>query len=418
VLEPLLKEKGLYELFERVEVPLIRILAKIELNGVCVDTEVFDRLSENLGKQIEKLTKEIYSLAGQEFNINSTQQLGKILFEGMKLPVVKKTKTGYSTDVAVLEKLAVEHELPRKILDYRTLTKLKSTYIDALPTLINPATGRIHTSLNQTVTATGRLSSSEPNLQNIPIRSEVGREIRRAFIPSAKNKVLMSADYSQIELRILAHLSGDEVLCSAFRDGTDIHDQTSAKIFGVPIEDVTGDMRRKAKVANYGILYGISASKLAADIGIKQEEAQHFIGHYFEVFPRIKEYIDSTLEEARRNGYVATIMKRRRYIPDIKSANIGVRRFAERTAINTPIQGSAADLIKLAMIEIDKRIDQLGCDCIMILQVHDELIFETRSNEAATIAPIIKEMMETAYPMNVPIVTDVRVGQNWLEAHD
>ena len=417
-LEPMLKEKQLYELFERVEIPLIKILAKMELEGVRVDTEVFKELSWKLAGQLDKLEREIHGLAGREFNINSTQQLGKILFEEMKLPAAKKTKTGYSTDVAVLEKLALEHELPGKVLEYRTLSKLKSTYIDALPGLINPATGRIHTSFNQAVTATGRLSSSEPNLQNIPIRSETGREIRRAFVPSDEQKALMSADYSQIELRILAHLSGDEELCGAFRDGVDIHDRTSSKIFGVPIDEVTSDMRRKAKVANYGILYGISAPKLAADIGIKQEDAERFIESYFEVVPRVKGYIDSVVEQARRNGYVTTIMNRRRYIPDINSPNFGVRGFAERTAINTPIQGSAADLIKMAMIQIDERIADRGLRSVMILQVHDELVFEVPLDEVEQMSLLVKEIMETAYPLNVPIVADVRSGHNWLETHD
>jgi len=417
-LEPMVKEKQLYELFERVEIPLIKILAKMELEGVRVDTEVFKELSGKLAGQLDKLEREIHGLAGREFNINSTQQLGKILFEEMKLPAAKKTKTGYSTDVAVLEKLALEHELPGKVLEYRTLSKLKSTYIDALPGLINPATGRIHTSFNQAVTATGRLSSSEPNLQNIPIRSEIGREIRRAFVPSDEQKALMSADYSQIELRVLAHLSGDEELCGAFRDGVDIHDRTSSRIFGVPVDKVTSDMRRKAKVANYGILYGISASKLAADIGIKQEDAEEFIESYFEVVPRVKEYIDSVVEQARRNGYVTTIMNRRRYIPDINSPNFGVRGFAERTAINTPIQGSAADLIKMAMIQIDERIADRGLRSVMILQVHDELVFEVPLDEVEQMSLLVKEIMETAYPLNVPIVADVRSGRNWLETHD
>ncbi|MBI4830311.1 MAG: DNA polymerase I, partial [Candidatus Lindowbacteria bacterium] len=347
----------------------------------------------------------------------STQQLGKILFEEKGLPSGKKTKTGYSTDVAVLEKLAVDHELPRKVLEYRTLSKMKSTYIDALPGLINDETGRIHTSFNQAVTATGRLSSSEPNLQNIPIRSEIGREIRRAFV-SPDNFVIMSADYSQIELRILAHLSADEVLCRAFREGLDIHDQTAAKIFGVQGDRVTSEMRRKAKVANYGILYGISAPRLAADIGIRLDEAKEFIENYFKIFPRVKGYIDSIVEEARRNGYVTTIMNRRRYIPEINSENFGVKRFAERAAVNTPIQGSAADLIKMAMIRIDCRIEALRMKSKMTLQVHDELVFEVSVEETDAIRALIKEIMETAYPLSVPIVVDIRTGRNWLEAHE
>lgn len=416
-LDPLLKEKELYDLFERVEIPLIKILAKMEMAGVLVDRNLFAKLSSEIEEQLEKLRKEIYGLVGHEFNINSTQQLGKILFEEMNLTPVKKTKTGHSTDVAVLEKLAAEHELPGKVLEYRTLGKLKSTYIDALPNLINPATGRIHTSFNQAVTATGRLSSSEPNLQNIPIRSEIGREIRRAFIPAGKDKALMSADYSQIELRVLAHLSGDEELMGAFRDGVDIHDRTSSKIFGVPIDEVTPDMRRKAKVANYGILYGMSASKLAADIGIEREDAEEFIENYFKVLPRVREYMDGIVEEARRNGYVTTILNRRRYIPDINSGNIGVRRFAERTAVNTPIQGSAADLIKMAMIEIDAKIARLELRSVMILQVHDELVFEVPLDEIEQMESLVKETMETACPLSVPIVADVRTGMNWLEAH-
>jgi DNA polymerase-1 len=418
ILDPMLKEKQLYELFERVEMPLVNVLAKMELCGVRVDTTVFDTLSGTLTARLGELEKEVYRLAGHEFNINSTQQLGKILFEELDLPAGKKTKTGYSTDVAVLEKLAADHELPKVVLEYRTLSKLKSTYVDALPSLINPTTGRIHTSFNQAVTATGRLSSSEPNLQNIPIRSEIGREIRRAFVPSDANSVIMDADYSQIELRVLAHLSNDEELCRAFREGIDVHDQTSSKLFGVPVDGVTSEMRRKAKVANYGIIYGISAAKLAADIGIKRDEAEEFIKGYFGVFPRIREYIDSAIEQARRDGYVTTIMNRRRYIPDIDSPNVGVRRFAERTAVNTPIQGSAADLIKIAMIEMDRRIEQMKLKSFMILQAHDELVFEAPLDEVEEMEGILKEVMETAHPLNVPVVADVRTGANWLEAHD
>ncbi len=418
VLEPLLKEKQLYELFEGVEIPLIHVLAKMELCGVCIDVSVLRELSTRVEGQLQALGEQIYEMTGREFNINSTQQLGKILFEELHLPAGKKTKTGFSTDMAVLEKLAAEHELPRKVLEYRTLSKLKSTYIDALPGLLNPETGRIHTSFNQAVTATGRLSSSEPNLQNIPIRSELGREIRRAFVPCDANNVLLSADYSQIELRILAQLSGDEVLCKAFREGQDIHDQTSAKIFQTPLDKVTPEMRRRAKVANYGILYGISAPRLAVDLGINLEEAQKFIDHYFEIFPRVRQYIESMIQEARRNGYVITIMNRRRYIPDIDSQNFGVRRFAERIAINTPIQGSAADLIKVAMIRIDEELKALRLRSKMILQVHDELLFDVPSDEVEQMKPLVKRIMETAYPLSVPIVADVRTGRNWLEAHD
>ncbi len=418
ILEPMLNEKGLFDLFERVEIPLIEVLAKMELCGVRIDVEVLNELSSRLAAEMKDLEKEVYRLAGREFNINSPQQLGRVLFEEMKMPSGKKTKTGFSTDVAVLEKLAVEHELPRRMLEYRLLSKLKSTYVDALPNLVHPETGRIHTSFNQTVTATGRLSSSEPNLQNIPVRSEIGKEIRRAFIPADDRSLLLSADYSQIELRILAHLSRDEDLCRAFAENVDIHDQTSAKIFRVPIKDVTSEMRRKAKIANYGILYGISAAKLAGDLGIGLEEAKQFIENYFTLFPSIKDHINSTIEEARRLGYVTTILNRRRYIPDINSQNFGVRRFAERTAINTPIQGSAADMIKIAMIEIDKRLGAAGLNATMILQVHDELLFDVPADEADRVQSIVKEVMETAYPLSVPVVADVRTGRNWLEAHD
>jgi DNA polymerase-1 len=417
ILEPMLKEKGLYELFETVEIPLIKVLAKMELTGVHIDMEVFRSLSARLAGQLEKLEQEIYHLAGCEFNINSTQQLAKILFEILKLPSGKRTKTGYSTDVAILERLAIDNECPRKVLEYRVLSKLKSTYIDAFPTLVNPETGRIHTSFNQAVTATGRLSSSDPNLQNVPIRSEIGQEIRRAFIPSAEGNAIVSADYSQIELRILAHLSQDEELIRAFREGVDVHDQTSSKVFQAPIEGVTPEMRRRAKIANYGILYGISAGKLAADIGITLEEARDFIETYFRIFPRVKGYIDGIVEEARQNGFVTTILNRRRYIPDINSQNFGVRRFAERTAVNTPIQGSAADLIKLAMIKIDRRTSEFGLKSKMILQVHDELVFDVPNEEVEQLKGLAKQIMENAYPMSVPIVADVRAGRNWLEAH-
>jgi DNA polymerase-1 len=416
-LEPMLKEKDLYELFETVEIPLIGVLARMELCGVRVDAEVFRVLSDRLAKQLEGLQQEIYQLAGCEFNINSTQQLAKILFETLKLPSGKRTKTGYSTDVAILEKLAIDHECPKKVLEHRVLSKLKSTYIDTLPNLVHPETGRIHTSFNQTVTATGRLSSSEPNLQNIPIRSGIGQEIRRAFIPSVEGNVILSADYSQIELRILAHLSGDEELLRAFREGIDIHDQTSSKIFQTSLDGVSPEMRRRAKIANYGILYGISAAKLAADIGIKLDEARDFIETYFKIFPQVRKYVDSVIEEARRVGFVTTIMNRRRYIPDINSQNFGVRRFAERTAVNTPIQGSAADLIKLAMIQIDRRITELGLASRMILQVHDELVFDGPKEEVPRLRELVKYIMENAYPLSVPIIADAHVGRNWLEAH-
>jgi DNA polymerase-1 len=362
------------------------------------------------------LEKRVFDLVGEEFNINSTQQLGKILFEKLKLPVIKKTKTGYSTDVEVLEELAKEHELPRTILEYRTLTKLKSTYADALPKLIDPSTGRVHTSYNQTVTATGRLSSSDPNLQNIPIRTEEGRRIREAFVPE-DDWWMISADYSQIELRILAHLSKDATLIKAFQTEEDIHTRTASEIFGITQQEVTPQMRREAKVINFGVIYGMSPYGLAKELGVGPKVAADYIEEYFRRYQGVKSYIDETLKEAKKKGYVTTLYNRRRYLPEINSSNRSARQFAERTAINTPIQGTAADLIKIAMVRIYRRIKDEGLKAKMIMQVHDELLLEVPDDECDKAERMVKEEMEGVLEMSVPLTVSVERGRNWGSLH-
>jgi DNA polymerase-1 len=369
-----------------------------------------------LGKETAAIEKSIYTLAGTEFNINSPKQLAEVLFERLGLTPVKRTKTGFSTNVDVLEELSHVHPLPGEILQYRTLAKLKSTYVDALPELINPATGRLHTSLNQTVTATGRLSSSEPNLQNIPVRTAVGREIRRAFI-AEDGCSLLSADYSQIELRILAHLSGDPSLIRTFVDDLDVHTRTASEIFGLPPEEISPEMRRKAKAVNFGIIYGISAFGLAQDIGVSHAEAKRYIDGYFARYPKVREFIDRTIDRARTTGFVTTLLGRKRYIPELSSGTAAVRGFGERTAVNTPIQGTAADLIKLAMIAIHRNISDRRLGSRMILQVHDELIFEVPDNEVETMRSLVKREMEGVLELSVPVRVDVGVGKNWDEAH-
>ncbi len=351
------------------------------------------------------------------FNINSPKQLGTILFEELKLPTARKTKTGFSTDVAVLEELAAQHELPRRILDYRQLAKLQSTYVDALPRLIHPRSGRVHTSYNQTITATGRLSSSDPNLQNIPIRTEVGRRIRRAFIPADSGHLILDADYSQIELRIMAHLSGDKTLRESFLQDEDVHARTAALVFKVDAQKVTADMRRKAKEVNFGIMFGMGAYGLAQRLGISNEEADQFIQSYFANYPGVHTYMLRTVSEARQNGYVTTLLGRRRVLPDINSDNRRMRDFAERTAINTPIQGSAADLIKVAMIRIQKRLEAEKYAARMIMQVHDELVFEVPHAEVEAVQLLVKEEMEGAISLDVPIKVEMGTGDNWLAAH-
>jgi DNA polymerase-1 len=350
------------------------------------------------------------------FNINSSQQLGKILFDKLKLPVIKRTKTGYSTDVDVLTRLSLRHDLPMEILGFRNLSKLKSTYIDALPKLVHPKTGRVHTSYNQTVTATGRLSSSDPNLQNIPVRGEEGGRIRQAFIPE-KGWVLTSADYSQIELRILAHLSGDEMLVGAFQRDEDVHARTAAEIFGVPMEKVTPPMRREAKVINFGIIYGMSAYGLSQQLNTEPKVAQAYIDEYFKRYAKVQAYIENGLEEARQKGYVTTLLHRRRYLPDIHSPTPAIRQATERMAINTPLQGTAADMIKVAMIRIQNRIEELGLSAKMIMQVHDELVFEVREEELQRALPLIQHEMETVMNLSVPLKVSIHSGKNWAEVH-
>jgi len=415
ILEKEIEDKGLGQLFYDVEIPLIEVLAIMEINGVGIDKEYLAKLSKEMEHKLDKLTKDIYDIAGEEFNINSPKQLSKILFEKLKLPVVKRTKTGISTNEEVLVKLASEHKLPKKLLEYRELAKLKSTYIDSLPELINPKTGRVHTSFNQTVTATGRLSSSEPNLQNIPVKTEEGRKIRKAFIASSRDSVLLSADYSQIELRILAHLSGDKQLAKAFREGLDIHAFTAALVFGVKEKDVTPEMRGMAKTVNFGIVYGMSPYGLSQSLGIEVNKAKEFIDSYFERYPDVRKYLESLVEEAREKGFVTTILGRRRYIPEINNQNVQIRQFAERTAINAPIQGSAADVIKVAMIAINEKLVSGGMEAKMTLQVHDELVFDVPKKELEKAYKIVKVGMEDVIKLKIPVEAHIEVGKNWLE---
>ena len=414
-LQPQLKDSTL-KLYKEIELPLLEVLAEIELNGVYVDRKHLKELSSKIDKQLLHLEKDIYVLADEEFNINSPKQLSVILFEKLKLPVVKKTKTGYSTDVSVLEQLAVEHKLPEQVLSYRQLAKLKSTYVDALPGEIFKNTGRVHTSFNQTVAATGRLSSSNPNLQNIPIRSDMGKEIRKAFTAEGDN-MLLSADYSQIELRILAHLSKDKALKNAFDKGEDVHARTAADIFGSSLDQVDENSRRMAKAVNFGIIYGLSAFGLSRQLKISRKDAQDFIGQYFSLYSNVKDFMDNTIAEARECGYTLTMFNRRRYLPDLKSDNRQVRESAERIAINSPIQGSAADLIKVAMIRLSRNLKKIKLNSKMILQVHDELLFECPVQEKKEIESLVRKEMEGACTLSVPLVVDIGWGKNWNEAH-
>ncbi|MBU4561522.1 DNA polymerase I [bacterium] len=414
IMEPKLKEKGLEELFHKVEMPLVGILAEMEMDGVLIDKEYLGSLSKEFALELKKLEKKIYSLAGEEFNINSPKQLSYILFEKLKLPVIEKTKTGYSTKEAVLRELAPNHKLPNLLIKYRELAKLKSTYIDALPLLINSHTGRVHTSFNQTITATGRLSSSEPNLQNIPIRTELGRKIRKAFIPQ-KGYILLSADYSQIDLRVLAHISKDEALRDAFFKDEDIHSRTACEIFGLSKEEVTPELRRMAKTVNFGLSYGMSPFGLSRDLGISLKEAEKYITKYFERYSGVKKYIEEIIEEAKKKGYVTTLLKRRRYIPEINHPDPRLSNFAKRAAINTPIQGTSADIIKVAMLEISERIKKEALKTKMIIQIHDELLFEVPEDEVGKISRLAKEIMEGAIELEVPIRVDIKTGRNWAE---
>ncbi len=416
LLLPKLADEGLKDLFDEVESPLIEVLAHVEMNGVKIDRSLLEDMSNEIENQLASIEDRIYLLAGEQFNINSSKQLGNILFEKLKLPKIKRTKTGTSTDTEVLTKLAQQHDLPMELLAYRSLSKLKSTYTDALPKLINPRTGRVHTSYNQTVTATGRLSSSDPNLQNIPIRSEEGRRIRRAFIPE-EGWLMISADYSQIELRILAHLTGDSALCEAFHRDEDIHARTASDIFGVPIKDVTPDMRRQAKVINFGIIYGMSAFGLGKELDIEPKVASAYIEGYLQKYQGVKDHIDTSLREARDKGYVSNLFGRRRYLPEINSSNQMARSAAERTAINTPIQGTAADFIKVAMIQIHRQFKGQNLSTKMIMQVHDELVFECQEGELERASRVIREGMEGVMKCSVPLKVSIACGRNWNEAH-
>ncbi len=417
--EPLLQKEGVDNLFYQMEMPLIYVLAEMEATGVKVDTDALKSSSLELTNQLAELEKEIHELAGCEFNINSTRQVGEVLFDKLQLDTkAKKTKSGgYSTSEDVLEKLRSKHPIIDKLLAYRGIKKLLSTYIDALPELINPLTGKIHTSYNQAVTATGRLSSTNPNLQNIPVRDELGREIRKAFIADNDDCIFFSADYSQIELRIMAHLSGDPHMIEAFCDGEDIHAATAAKIYGIAPSEVTSDMRRKAKTANFGIIYGISVFGLAERLNIPRGEAKELIDGYFKTYPQIRAYMDESIRIAKEKGYVETIFKRKRFLPDINSHNAIVRGYAERNAINAPIQGSAADIIKLAMIHIHQRFEEEHLKSRMILQVHDELNFNVWKEELEQVKAIVLDCMEHVMELRVPLIADYGEGLNWLEAH-
>ena len=415
VLDKEIKDKSLHDLFYRIEMPLIEVLAGMQRQGIMVDVNRLNSLSQDLECRLSKLIEEIHSLSGQQFNINSPKQLRQVLFDKLKLPIVKKTKSGPSTDEQVLKKLTKHHPLPQLLLEYRQLTKLKSTYIDSLPQLINPQSGRIHASFSQVATETGRLACSQPNLQNIPVKTQIGKKIRQAFIAKDDQTLLLSLDYSQIELRLLAHFSKDEALTQAFLQGKDIHKATAALIYGKKESEVTEQMRELAKRINFSIVYGLSAYSLASDLEISFEEAQGFIDSYFSRYPKVEKFISSQIDKARRQGFVTTILGRRRYIPEINNKNAAIRGFAERQAVNTPIQGSAADLIKLAMIDIFKAVKEQRLKIKMVLQIHDELLFEVDRGDLRQEISLVKEKMENVYRLDVPVKVDIAVGNNWLE---
>lgn len=415
-LEKKIKDSGMLKLFYELEMPLVTVLMRMEMTGVKIDTSLLNQLSKDYEIKLKSMGEEIFTMAGVSFNINSPKQLAEVLFGRLNLPVIKKTKTGASTNMDVLKELAQQHPLPEKILAYRSLAKLKSTYLDTLPQLVNQQTGRVHTSYNQTVTATGRLSSSDPNLQNIPIRGQEGGNIRRAFIGEGDN-VIMSADYSQIELRILAHLSGDPELLAAFARGDDIHTLTAARIFGVLPLMVSTDMRREAKVVNFGVLYGMSPYGLSRELGIDRATAKAYIDNYFATYAKVKKFFEQLIDEAEKEGYVSTMLGRRRYLPEIKSRNPHRREMARRMAVNSPIQGSAADLIKLAMIKLDQRLQTEGWRSKMIMQVHDELVFEAVFSEVEPLREMVRKEMTEIVSLKVPLLVEIGVGKNWQEAH-
>jgi DNA polymerase I len=408
---------ALKRVFETIEMPLVPVLARIEQNGVYVDAKLLNRISHELGERMNQLQREAYAEAGGEFNLGSPPQLQQILYEKLKLPVLAKTPKGQpSTGEDVLEQLAEQHALPRKILDWRALSKLRSTYTDNLPLAINPQTGRIHTSYGQAVAATGRLSSSDPNLQNIPIRTEEGRRIRQAFI-APPGRSLLSIDYSQIELRLMAHLSGDPRMTEAFRSGHDIHKATAAEVFGVPLDQVTGEQRRAVKAINFGLIYGMSAFGLSKQLNIPRAESQTYMDTFFARYSGVKAYMDNTREQARKQGYVETLLGRRLYLPNIASKNAALRQYAERTAINAPLQGTAADLIKLAMIDLQKYLDDQRAETMMIMQVHDELVFEGPSAALEALAPKLADRMCKVFRLSVPLNADWGLGPDWDQAH-
>ena len=418
-LEPLassLEEKGLVDLFNEVEMPLVTVLNDMEMAGVLLDTEMLAGISRDLGERLRDLEERIHEEAGHPFNVNSPRQLGQVLFTELGLPPVKKTKTGYSTNDEVLLELSEKHHLPAMVRDYRSMAKLKSTYVDALPKLIHPDTGRVHTSFNQTATSTGRLSSSDPNLQNIPIRTDEGRRIREAFV-SPEGTVLLSADYSQIELRILAHLSGDRNLVEAFGNGEDIHNRTARQVLGAEDQAVEPELRRRAKVINFGIIYGMSAYGLSRELGISPGEASSIIDGYFDVYSGVREFTEKTLQQAREKGYVQTLLNRRRYLPELASKNPNIRQYGERMAVNTPIQGTAADLIKVAMLRVHEGLSGEVPGARMLLQVHDELVFEVPEGKTQTASAFVSGIMEGVMDLDVPLVVDVGWGKNWAEAH-
>jgi DNA polymerase-1 len=408
---------SLEKVFQEIEIPLVPVLSRIERRGVLLDVEKLKRQSRRFEKRLDELEKQAWEEAGEEFNLGSPKQLQAILFEKSGLPIISKTPKGQpSTAESVLQELAHDYTLPKLILEHRSLSKLKSTYTDKLPEMINSDTGRVHTSYHQAVTATGRLSSSDPNLQNIPVRSEEGRRIRQAFI-AAPGYTMVAADYSQIELRIMAHLSGDEGLCNAFAKGEDIHRATAAEVFGIKPDKVTTEQRRSAKAINFGLIYGMSAFGLARQLDVNRTTAQDYVNMYFARYPGVKDFMDRTRELAREQGYVETVFGRRLYIQDIKSSNAARRQYAERTAINAPMQGTAADIIKRAMISLDHQIEQVGRDIHMIMQVHDELVFEVAEKMAEDAVDLIRNEMVAAASLNVPLVVDVGMGINWDEAH-
>ena len=409
-----LDERAVKRIYEEMERPLVPVLADMEQLGIRVEPERLEAFAKELERDLDNLTREIYALAGEEFTIASPKQLATILFEKLQLKGGRRTKTGYSTDADVLTELAVNHPLPAKVLEHRTLSKLKGTYADALPALVNPATGRIHTTFNQLVAATGRLSSQDPNLMNIPIRTELGRRIRAAFVP-AEGWQFVAADYSQIELRILAHLSGEPAIIESFRRGEDIHTRTACEVFKVAPADVTSLQRTIAKSANYAILYGVSAFGLSQATKIDQKEAQRYIEAYFATHPRVRAFIDRILAEGRERGYVTTLLGRRRYLPDLRSGNPVARNAAERMAMNAPVQGTASDMIKIAMVRMHAALRERGLTSRMLLQVHDELLFESPPEEVDTTAALACEVMESALPLDVPIVVDVKTGLDWSQ---